>query len=480
MFAFITLFFSTLVHITEAIDYGFSKWILIRDSDLDQSVWGSSVKDRGQRLTSYSSLSDLLTQSIPSESLIMNATVPGTVLSNLLQNNSFSSLLSDSQNPFCDEELKKLPDISDIGSDFYTFWYIGETGEHANTVQSTTTQTFINIHGINYKGIYAVNGHSGSNSFSPGMFHRENIDVTNVWREKIPNLFGALIFPPDDVGKPIKACKPKNCGQGGDHGIAKNGAIMQYTLGWDWITSTPDRNTGLWDSIEIQQINTMPTVIIPSSASIQLQKKKRIKDGDDVVVDIDIPIKIKNIDEVSMIKEKKNLTISLSMKGSHKKETFTKTKASLFHLIQKHKNSDGMIDAIPTKYIQQNNSKSSSPPTSTVSITISLSLSLQNISLWWPIGMGKGKKPFLYDLSFSITDDNNTSYHTHSQVVGLRTVELVYNNETQGNMFLINNVKFYATGGNWIGTDMFLRDGNSFHEFQHRYESEIGIFSLHF
>ena len=57
--------------------------------------------------------------------------------------------------------------------------------------------------------------------------------------------FAVLVKPPDYVGKP-------NCGQGGDHEIAKNAAVMQYTAGWDWVRATPDRNTGLWDLVELE------------------------------------------------------------------------------------------------------------------------------------------------------------------------------------------------------------------------------------
>ena len=43
-------------------------------------------------------------------------------------------------------------------------------------------------------------------------------------------------------------------GQGGDHNLAQSGAIMQCTAGWDWISSTPDRNTGIWDQVEIEWV----------------------------------------------------------------------------------------------------------------------------------------------------------------------------------------------------------------------------------
>eukprot|EP01041_Mallomonas_annulata_P008142 gene8142-16733_t len=69
-----------------------------------------------------------------------------------------------------------------------------------------------------------------------------------------------LIYPPDHVGVCHSRCtthssssSSNNCqegsGQGGDHQMAINGAIMQYTAGWDWIQPTPDRNTGIWDDI---------------------------------------------------------------------------------------------------------------------------------------------------------------------------------------------------------------------------------------
>ena len=40
-------------------------------------------------------------------------------------------------------------------------------------------------------------------------------------------------------------------GQGGDHMIAKD-STSQFVEGWDWIVAVPDRNTGIWDDVDIR------------------------------------------------------------------------------------------------------------------------------------------------------------------------------------------------------------------------------------
>ena len=77
--------------------------------------------------------------------------------------------------------------------------------------------------------------------------------------------FAILVKPPDYVGKP-------NCGQGGDHEIAKNAAVMQYTAGWDWVRATPDRNTGLWDLVELEVFEAGATVSI-TNTHVRIESK---------------------------------------------------------------------------------------------------------------------------------------------------------------------------------------------------------------
>ena len=85
------------------------------------------------------------------------------------------------------------------------------------------------------------------NGAAVGMFHRwvYPLEMGLGASQNDAIAFAILVKPPDYVGKP-------NCGQGGDHEIAKNAAVMQYTAGWDWVRATPDRNTGLWDLVELE------------------------------------------------------------------------------------------------------------------------------------------------------------------------------------------------------------------------------------
>ena len=54
-----------------------------------------------------------------------------------------------------------------------------------------------------------------------------------------------LVHPPDHPGR------VEGGGQGGDHDIAKD-VTAQYVEGWDWIIPIRDRNTGIWDEVELR------------------------------------------------------------------------------------------------------------------------------------------------------------------------------------------------------------------------------------
>ena len=47
--------------------------------------------------------------------------------------------------------------------------------------------------------------------------------------------------------RPVLLCS----GQGGDHDIAKD-CTAQFVEGWDWIVPVPDRNTGIWDDVDVK------------------------------------------------------------------------------------------------------------------------------------------------------------------------------------------------------------------------------------
>ena len=117
-----------------------------------------------------------------------------------------------------------------------------------------------------------------STNDTSGMFVTRTYDVTSAFVDNYSNTTGARIAlfvqPPDFVG---------NCtsGQGGDHEIARNGAINQFACGWDWIQATPDRNTGIWDKIELIVSNKNLVLSLPyvRSTNINVQSETASLEG---------------------------------------------------------------------------------------------------------------------------------------------------------------------------------------------------------
>eukprot|EP00929_Paragymnodinium_shiwhaense_P073166 TRINITY_DN37206_c0_g1_i2.p1 TRINITY_DN37206_c0_g1~~TRINITY_DN37206_c0_g1_i2.p1 ORF type:complete len:930 (-),score=177.62 TRINITY_DN37206_c0_g1_i2:158-2947(-) len=155
------------------------------------------------------------------------AKVPGTVLATMLGTN-FSDL-----DPYMSMNLQQIPDIHQVGPEFYTVRYRTEVPAASCGLDSRT----LLIRGVNYHAFVRVNGNVVGEV--KGMFRRLSVSVPMTsFRLEVD------ATPPPHYGLNVS-------GQGGDHDLAKDGPIPQFMLGWDWIQATPDRSTGLWDKIEI-------------------------------------------------------------------------------------------------------------------------------------------------------------------------------------------------------------------------------------
>jgi hypothetical protein len=163
----------------------------------------------------------------------INARVPGTVLTTLLENNYFPA-------PEFSMNNNLIPDIYETGNEFYTFWFV-RPFEIEQWQEGK--QFWLNFRGINYKADIFLNGKRLSNTTHEGMFLRKSFNITPYLKANGSNLLAVIVYPPDYPGNP-------NGGQGGDAQIARN-VTMQYTPGWDWIQPVRDRNTGIWDEVSI-------------------------------------------------------------------------------------------------------------------------------------------------------------------------------------------------------------------------------------
>ncbi len=169
----------------------------------------------------------------------MPATVPGTILTTLLNN----GLIPD---PFYGMNNKKIPDIYDTGRGYYTYWFVKNFREET---PSGSEQVWLRFRGVNYGCDIYLNGHKLNDETHYGMFLRETYNITNFLSDDGNNRLAVIVYPPDPVGNP-------NGGQGGDGTIGHN-VSCQYTAGWDWIQPIHDRNTGIWDKVIIERTNTI-------------------------------------------------------------------------------------------------------------------------------------------------------------------------------------------------------------------------------
>jgi len=162
------------------------------------------------------------------------ATVPGTVLTTLLNN----KLVPD---PFYGMNNNSIPDVYFTGNDHYTYWFVKDFKETARADE----QVWLQLRGVNYKCNVFLNGKKLNVQTHEGMLLRQQYNITKVLAANGNNRLAVIVYPPDVPGNP-------NGGQGGDGTIARN-ATTAYTAGWDWIQPMRDRNTGIWDKVTIEK-----------------------------------------------------------------------------------------------------------------------------------------------------------------------------------------------------------------------------------
>lgn len=163
----------------------------------------------------------------------MPATVPGTVLTTLLNNEKIAD-------PFYGLNNYSIPDIYDTGRAHYTYWFYKEL----DIESSKTDEFWLILRGVNYSCDIFFNGEKVNQSTHHGMFLRQKYTITELVK-KGTNRLAVIVHPPDPVGNP-------NGGQGGDGEIARN-VTHQYVAGWDWIQPVRDRNTGIWDKVFLER-----------------------------------------------------------------------------------------------------------------------------------------------------------------------------------------------------------------------------------
>ena len=333
--------------------------------------------------------------------------------------------------PYLDQNLKLLPDINATGKGFYTFWWTttfaikkAEGGE----AEGCGARSRLRLRGINYRASVFLNGEElvprdakGERVTMAGMFHRFSLDTTDSLRVGgAANVLAILVLPPDVIGE------ADHGGQGGDHGMAENGAVMQYSEGWDWAVGVADRNTGPWDKIVLEREGEV-TIRHPHVATVSVTTN-RSQAGQEGAV----------------------LAASATLTNAGK-AAVSGTLSFRF--------------VAPPDSAQPGGQLAGSATAATIPAGGSVAVKLPSVqaagrALWWPYPLGE---PVLHHvmLEFTTSPDNDRLSAepavTHELRIGLRTAEGIIDPVTGGRTFLINGQRIFLAGGNWIGTDQLLR-----------------------
>ena len=141
------------------------------------------------------------------------AIVPGTVLNSLVYNQKYPEPYYGVNNKI---ESKLIPDISQVGRDFYTYWF---RTEFAVPQSFKGKNVWLQLDGINYRAEVWVNGNLLSTI--NGMFIQDYINVTDFVKIGKNNALAVKVYPVDVPG----STKPKSWGAAGEFHNGGNGNI---------------------------------------------------------------------------------------------------------------------------------------------------------------------------------------------------------------------------------------------------------------
>ena len=311
------------------------------------------------------------------------ATVPGTILTSLVNDGVYPEPLYGTNN-------YNIPDSLSLTS----FWYRAGF----NVPSSYAGQRiWLNFRGINYTATVWLNGTNlGTNQ---GAFARGTYDITSCANIGGSNALAVFIQPEPNPGAPHQ--KTQASGVGSNGGVtATDGPTFLCAIGWDWIPTIRDRDTGIWQ---------------------------------DVTVSSSGPVVIQNPYLTSQVALPSLASADLTLQTTLSNASVTSQTGLL----------TGVIDGTNT-FSQSVTLPGNSAQMVTFSPTNAPSLHLLNPLLWWPNGYGA---PNLHNLllTFSVSGVNSD---TQRMSFGIRQISYTLPGST--NLALsVNGVPVVAKGGDW-------------------------------
>lgn len=360
----------------------------------------AKTKDSGEKISTLSY----------STSNWKKATVPGTVLGTQLENGEIPD-------PFYGMNIKKIPDISETGREYYTYWFVKDFQEQA---PQNDEQVWLTFRGINYSCEIYLNGKKVNQEIYEGMFLRKTFNITNLLSKNGKNRLAVIVHPVDPAGIP-------NGGQGGDGTIARN-VSHQYVAGWDWIQPIADRNTGIWDKVYIEKTSSI-NIKNPHIVTLVSGKRKTEGKQDDAILKVSAELQNASVKKISGVV----------------KYTFNE-------------------DIISQRVTMDGNT------TTEISLPDYI---VKNPKLWWPAGYGEQA---LNNITIEFIEDGKQKPSDSESVrFGIREIQTEWNSHTRSKQISVNGQKIFIKGGNWIISDAMLRFSDERYDAEIRYHRDMNV-----
>jgi hypothetical protein len=316
------------------------------------------------------------------------ATVPGTVLTTLVNNHVYPE-------PLYGENER--PEIIPESLNQTSYWYRTEFTVPASYAGR---HVWLNFDGINYAAAVWVNGTEiGS---IRGAFVRGRFDVSYNVRAGRRAVLAVLVTPQPHPGTPHEHTLRNGVGKNGGLS-AIDGPAFLSTIGWDWLAAVRDRDTGIWQR-----------VFLSATGPVQIR---------DPLVTTDLPLPKTDSADVTI------------------QATLENVSATAQHGILK-----GIFGGVeferPVTLEPHSSQQISFSPTDT-SV-----LHMEHPRLWWPNGYGPQN---LYKLHLSFLQAGPRGRRSSdAQDVPFGVRKITYSVPDADNLTLsVNGVRVFVRGGDW-------------------------------
>lgn len=370
-----------------------------------------------------------------------NATVPGTVLTTLVNQGVYPD-------PYFGLNNMNIPESLSRTDWWYRCKFIVPKDIDGNQLR-------LLFNGINYKADIYLNGKSLGDM--KGAFIRGEFNITDLVNKNGENILAVHVFPPYNPGIPHE--QSMIAGQGLNGGVlSTDGPTFISSIGWDWIPGIRDRNTGIWQDVRLKAGGDIiigdplvtTDILLPDTTQAKISIKNIVKNITSKTVNGTLTAKIENI----------NISLPFTLAANEEKEiTFTPEQFKELNIKNPRlwwPNGYGRPELYNLDLTVQANNK--------VSDTKSLKFGIREMSyelmvndnsqnkrvLYTPNEtVNKGKPVFDYINRVSFTKDNNLP--TIAKDADTSGLQPLSSDDPVGPFFTIrvNGVRIFCRGGNW-------------------------------